>query len=279
MQKQSFNRCWTCNGMPVTLPHDAQITEKRGADVGGSGHGYFPGGVYTYEKTFTAPAEWADKTILLEFEGVCKNATVSLNGKELCFHAYGYTRFFVELKELNIGGENTVTVVADNSKLPNSRWYSGSGIYRPVWLYVGPKESIRPESVKLSTVSIDPAVVRVQSPIPVKVELAGVCGEGTGFTLTIPDAKLWSAEEPHLYTAKITSAEDETVIPFGIRQIMVIEQAPPLVERLQALSVPVEYHYYGDKEHVLGHVFHCNIRSADAQQCNTDECNFFKRFL
>lgn len=60
---------------------------------------------------------------------------------------------------------------------------------------------------------------------------------------------------------------------------MVIEQAPPLVERLQTLSVPVEYHYYGDKEHVLGHVFHCNIRSADAQQCNTDECNFFKRYL
>ena len=219
MQKQSFNRCWTCNGKAVTLPHDAQITEKRGADVGGSGHGYFPGGVYTYEKTFTAPAEWAEKTILLEFEGVYKNATVSLNDKELCFHAYGYTRFFVELKELNIGGENTVTVVTDNSKLPNSRWYSGSGIYRPVWLYVGPKESIRPESVKLSTVSIDPAVVRVQSPIPVKAELAGVCGEGTDFTLTIPDAKLWSAEEPHLYPVKITSAEDETEIMFGIRQI------------------------------------------------------------
>ena len=219
MQKQSFNRCWTCNGKAVTLPHDAQITEKRGADVGGSGHGYFPGGVYTYEKTFTAPAEWAEKTILLEFEGVYKNATVSLNDKELCFHAYGYTRFFVELKELNIGGENTVTVVADNAKLPNSRWYSGSGIYRPVWLYVGPKESIRPESVKLSTISIDPAVVRVQSPIPVKAELAGVCGEGTDFTLTIPDAKLWSAEEPHLYPVKITSAEDETEIMFGIRQI------------------------------------------------------------
>ena len=219
MQKQSFNRCWTCNGKAVTLPHDAQIFEHRGADVSNGGHGYFPGGVYTYEKTFTAPAEWAEKTILLEFEGVYKNATVSLNDKELCFHAYGYTRFFVELKELNIGGENTVTVVADNAKLPNSRWYSGSGIYRPVWLYVGPKESIRPESVKLSTISIDPAVVRVQSPIPVKAELAGVCGEGTDFTLTIPDAKLWSAEEPHLYPVKITSAEDETEIMFGIRQI------------------------------------------------------------
>lgn len=60
---------------------------------------------------------------------------------------------------------------------------------------------------------------------------------------------------------------------------MLVEQAPPLVERLQQLSVPVEYHYYGDKDHILGHVFHCNIRSADAQQCNRDECDFFKRYL
>ena len=219
MKKISFNDNWTCNGKSVTLPHDAQITEKRGAKVSNGGHGYFPGGVYTYEKSFTAPAEWENKTVIVEFEGVYKNASVSLNGKELCFHPYGYTGFFVELTELNFGAENSLTVVADNSKLPNSRWYSGSGIYRPVWLHVGPKESIRPQSVKISTVSIAPAVVRVQSPISVKAEVEGVCGEGTDFSLTIPNAKLWSAEEPNLYTAKITSAEDETEITFGIRQI------------------------------------------------------------
>lgn len=55
MKKESFNKDWTCNGKPVTLPHDAQITEKRGADVSDGGHGYFPGGVYTYEKRFLAP--------------------------------------------------------------------------------------------------------------------------------------------------------------------------------------------------------------------------------
>ena len=220
MQKNTFNNGWTCNGKAVTLPHDAQISEKRGADVSNSGHGYFPGSVYTYEKVFTAPAEWEGKDILIEFEGIYKNATVSLNGKELCFHPYGYTGFFVELTDLIYDGENTLTVVADNSRLPNSRWYSGSGIYRPVWLHVCEKGGLRPESVKISTVSIDPAVVKIESPVSVKADVDGMSGEGTSFELTIPNAKLWSDETPYLYTAKITAGENDAIeIPFGIRQI------------------------------------------------------------
>lgn len=219
MRKESFNNGWICNGKPITLPHDAQISEKRGADLSNGGHGYFPGGVYTYEKTFTAPAEWEGKTVLVEFESVYKNATVSLNGKKLCFHPYGYTNFFVELSGLKSDGENTLTVVADNSKLPNSRWYSGSGIYRPVWVYICEKDGLRPESVKISTVSVDPAVIRIESPISVRAEVEGVFGEGTDFELTIPNARLWSAETPDLYTAKIRAGEDKTEVTFGIRQI------------------------------------------------------------
>ncbi|MBR4158268.1 MAG: glycoside hydrolase family 2 protein, partial [Oscillospiraceae bacterium] len=220
MKSVSFNKNWTCNGKPVTLPHDAQITEKRGPNVSNGGHGYFPGGIYTYEKTFTAPTEWERKDILIEFEGVYKNAAVILNGRELCFHAYGYTGFFVELEELAYGAENTLTVVADNSKLPNSRWYSGAGIYRPVWLHVCEKGGLRPESVKISTVSIDPAVIKVESPVSITAEVDDIAGEGTSFELTIPDAKLWSAEEPNLYTAKITAGEGDTLeIPFGVRNI------------------------------------------------------------
>lgn len=59
----------------------------------------------------------------------------------------------------------------------------------------------------------------------------------------------------------------------------VADQAPALVERLKELGVTADYHYYGDREHVLGHVFHCNVRSADAQRCNKDECDFFRSFL
>ena len=59
----------------------------------------------------------------------------------------------------------------------------------------------------------------------------------------------------------------------------VADQAPPLVERLKELGVTADYHYYGDREHVLEHVFHCNVRSAEAQRCNKDECDFFRSFL
>lgn len=204
MQTISFNDNWTCNGAPVTLPHDAMIRERRSADTSNGGHGYFPGGVYTYVKKFNTPADWEGKTVITEFEGVYKNATVSLNGETLCFHAYGYTGFYVELKKLIIGGENTLTVVADNAKLPNSRWYSGSGIYRPVWLHICEPEGLRPESVKLTAVSVDPAVVKVESRVAVKAEIAGGTGEGTRFEIAVPDARLWSETDPYLYTVKIS---------------------------------------------------------------------------
>lgn len=220
MKTLSLNKGWICNGKAVTLPHDAQISEKRSKDASNGGHGYFPGGVYTYEKTFIAPSEWEGKDVLVEFEGVYKNAAVSLNGKELAYHPYGYTGFFVELDGLNYGAENTLTVVADNSKLPNSRWYSGSGIYRPIWLHVCENGGLRPECVKISTVSIEPAVVKIESPVSIKANVDSIAGEGTSFELTIPDAKLWSDETPYLYTAKITAGENDTLeIPFGIRQI------------------------------------------------------------
>lgn len=222
MRKESFCENWTCNGKAVTLPHDAQISELRSKDASNGGHGYFPGGVYTYEKTFTVPADWQDKDLVLEFEGVYKNATVKVNGKEVCFHPYGYTNFFVELKDLK--DENTLTVVADNSKLPNSRWYSGSGIYRPVWLYVCEKNGIRPETVKVDTLSIDPAIVRVTSPVDGMVsifdgETLVASGSGRTVQLTIGNPKLWSDTDPNLYRAVVMNGADVWEERFGIRKI------------------------------------------------------------
>ena len=63
MQQISFNDNWILNGRKVRLPHDAMITEKRSADASDGGHGYFPGGIYTYTKTFVAPMDWAASTI------------------------------------------------------------------------------------------------------------------------------------------------------------------------------------------------------------------------
>lgn len=222
MNRIAFNENWTCNGELVTLPHDAMIEEKRSAQFSDGGHAYFPGGIYIYEKRFLAPKEWENKEVFLELEGVYRNATVYLNEEKVYFHAYGYTGFFVPLTKLNIGKENVLKVVADNSKLPNSRWYTGSGIYRPVWLHICERGGLSPESVKITTVSAVPAVLRVKSEVPVRVRVETIVGEGTDFEMTVPDAKLWSAESPNLYTAKICTKENEkdtTEITFGICKI------------------------------------------------------------
>ena len=217
MQKISFNNNWRCNGRAVRLPHDAQISEPRSASASDGGHGYFPGGIYTYEKTFTAPADWAGKKVLIEFEGVYKNCTVSLNGQEIGANRYGYTGFTLPLEELNFGGENNITVVADNSQLPNSRWYTGSGIYRPVWLYVGDEERVEYRGVKLTTVSIRPAVIRVEvnATAEAKVEILDgetVVASGAPGEIAIPDAKLWSAKSPNLYTCRVTVGNDVVLL-------------------------------------------------------------------
>lgn len=238
MKKISFNDNWlfwkqgSKEKYAITLPHDAQISEKRGPDVSNGGHGYFPGGVYVYEKKFTAPAEWKGKDILAEFEGVYKNSVISLNGKKIGGHKYGYTTFTVELAGLRYDGENTLTVTVDNSKLPNSRWYTGSGIYRPVWLYIGEKDHIAYRGVKITTLSVSPARVKVETRAAagrIDVEILDgrevvARGSGSLCEIEIPGGKLWSDETPDLYTCRVTLTQDGTVVDtvserFGIRDI------------------------------------------------------------
>ena len=216
MKKTAFNDNWIYRGQSVILPHDAMLHEARDPDAkSGSAGAFFPDGEYVYEKTFERPAA---EHVLFQFEGVYKNAKVFINGKEAGGAAYGYIPFFVNADEYLINGENTIRVEC-SVRHPDSRWYSGAGIYRPVWLWEGPKDSIEPESVKISTVSYDPAVIRVQSPKAVEVEVVGITGEGTDFELTVPGAQLWSETTPYLYIAKVTNGADSEEIRFGIRKV------------------------------------------------------------
>lgn len=223
MKRIAFNDNWTFNRQgyadkeSVTLPHDAMIHGQRDPkNPSGSAGAFFPGGKYVYEKTFPRPAA---AHVLLQFEGVYKNAKVYINGQMAGGAPYGYIPFFVSADKYLVGGENTVRVECENQDQPDSRWYSGAGIYRPVWLWEGPEDSIEPETVRISTVSWQPAVVRVTSPKPVKVEINGVTGEGTDFRLSLPNAKPWSDTAPNLYTARVTNDSDSESIRFGIRKV------------------------------------------------------------
>lgn len=237
MKAQSFNENWLFSRpgeepMRVTLPHDAMIHESRHpAAPGGSGNAFFPGGKYLYQKTFYCPADWQNKAVLLHFGGVYRNCTVSLNGERLKYQAYGYSDFDVELTgRLLPGQDNTLAVDVDNSQLPNSRWYSGSGIYRPVELIVGPVEHIEHQGLRVSTSSIDPPRVRVQVEATgedVLVEILDgaeviACAKGKDVEIELPGAQLWSDDTPKLYTCRSTlpaggEAADQAETQFGVR--------------------------------------------------------------
>jgi hypothetical protein len=225
MKRIEFNDNWSFykeGGLPrkVTLPHDAMIWEERSPkNPSGSAGAFFSGGKYIYEKKFILPADYTEKKLLFQFEGVYKNAEVSINGKSMGGCAYGYSPFWIQTDGiLNYGSENTIRVIADNSDLPNSRWYSGSGIYRPVWLWVGEKKHILPEGVKISTISYHPARIRIEvehtgGELSAEILYEGkrvAEGKGDCIELDIPNAKLWSDEEPELYQCHVVLSEGKT---------------------------------------------------------------------
>ena len=237
MKRYDFNRGWTCRALkpgaeaiPVTLPHDAMRTEARVSTSLGEGNiGWFEGGDYEYRKRFTLSEEQRNKELLLEFESVYHNAEVWLNGQKIAFRPYGYTNFYVELNPALRDGENELLVVAHNADQPNSRWYSGTGIFRPVWLWAGGEKHIPVNGLRIKTLSIAPAriSVKVETSVPGEVELEILDGgtvvakaSGAGaFDLGIPDAKLWNVETPHLYTARVRFGDDCVEERFGIRTL------------------------------------------------------------
>lgn len=228
---------WTCRhlgdtapGKTVTLPHDAMLAEPRTAlSAGGTNTGWYEGYDYEYRRTLTVPENELADTHILEFEGVYHNAEVWLNGQKAAFRPYGYTNFYVDCAPYLHAGENELRVIARNADQPNSRWYSGAGIYRPVQLWTARSAHIALNGVKIRTLSLDPAVVevRVKTTAPGTVrltvdDLPAMQQESDGeavFTLTLDNARLWTPETPNLYTCRVSFADDEVTETFGVRKV------------------------------------------------------------
>ena len=246
MKKTSFNDHWTCKKQgdsadpkAVTLPHDAMLFEKRDRKAATAGAcGYFPGGKYEYAKRFFLPEAERGRTHILEFEAVYKNAKVYLNGSLAAERPYGYSNFYVPLDEyLRFGEENEITVIADNSAVPNSRWYSGSGIYRNVSLYSGHSSHILPDGLLISTRNNNTVHVKVGvsggEEIRVKIcdgdsvaaESAAPVMEGAAeVSLHVTAPRLWDAEHPELYRCCVELLEDGEAVDeaedsFGFRTL------------------------------------------------------------
>ena len=243
MVKLDFNQQWYCKCLTrdegeyaVTLPHDAMILEPRNEESRGEGNiGWFIGGDYEYRKTFTVAQEWKEKEVLIEFEAVYHNAEVYINGEKAAFRPYGYTNFYVDTRGfLKYGADNEIRVIARNADQPNSRWYSGTGMYRPVWLWVGGKAHIPVNGVRVRTVSHDPAVIEVKvktsAPGTVRVDIldgetaiksitAEVTEDQMIAELDLGKVQLWSCDTPKLYTCRASFEDDVVEERFGVRRL------------------------------------------------------------
>lgn len=219
----------------VTLPHDAMISESRDKNApSGSAGAYFNGGVYEYEKSFFVSEQWQGKAISLLFEGVYNKSTVYINGVEVGGCVNGYRSYYVGIKDnLIYNNENVIKVVAKNDEQPNSRWYTGSGIYRPVWLVLGNQEHIDFYGVKITTIDYHTGKVNIHTTHNggdrVEIEIFQqnsliTKAKGANVDIEIPSFKLWDEHNPFLYQCKVklfaaNEVVDEVVETFGIRKI------------------------------------------------------------
>ena len=239
----------------VDLPHDWSIEGRPDtANRTGGGGGYFPAGIGWYRKTFAAPAGWRGKRVSVEFDGVYMDATVYLNGRKLATHPNGYTSFALDLTPyLAVGGPNVLAVRVDNSAQPNSRWYTGSGIYRHVRLVVTEPTHVAHWGVFVTTPQVADSAARVR----VRTRVSNAAGAGVNVTVrtallgptgaVVGEARsdvaapadsaaevtqdvrvahpaLWSPDTPRLYRAVTRVVQggrvvDEVVTPFGVRSI------------------------------------------------------------
>ena len=272
MQRQCFDREWRFHldepllwrrrepdystWRTLDLPHDWSVElECDAANPSGASGGYFAMGRGWYVKMFAVPETWRGKRVFIEFEGVYMNAEVRLNRNYLGRHPYGYTSFVYDLTPyLDFSADEMVlSVGVDNACQRNSRWYSGSGIYRHVWLLVADPVHVAHWGVYVTTPEVSPeaATVRVRTTVEneseaacqatVRTSIFGPDGSMVGTSeasvaidaggqgecaqdVPVSQPQLWSPDAPHLYrveTEVISSGEvlDTATTPFGIRSL------------------------------------------------------------
>lgn len=233
----------------VDLPHDwsVRLPFDRNAPAGNDG-GYLPTGKGLYTRTISIPAtELKNARYSLLFEGVYERWTLKINGDTIGFRPYGYSSVIYDVTASLVAGENRIEVSVDNSNQKNSRWYTGSGIYRHVWLIKTGTTHIKPWSLAVRT----PEVSSENANIDIEFMIAGhdpqsgikgyfsivdragatVCEKDTmlrndsvRLTLNVPEPSLWSPEKPSLYRLTIRlyndkTTKDEICQTFGIRTI------------------------------------------------------------
>ncbi len=244
----------------VNLPHDFSMLEAEDEghvgpfspkSVGGNHTGHVVGGTGWYRKHLILSKKQSGSRVILDFDGAYMETTVWVNGQQAAEHKYGYTPFLVDITSLlNKAGEDNVIVVKVENNGANSRWYSGSGLYRNVRLNILPQQHLAPWGINVTTREIASSSATIDVTItaenaskacktPLKLDICDAQGnevasetlyvslpEGTSshsITMTVNNPKLWNAEHPELYTAKASlgkgSKADTEELRFGIRTI------------------------------------------------------------
>lgn len=271
MEKIKFNEGWKAwkdtdpfelvfhvpdDAREVELPHDAMFHEeqKQGA-VNGGFTGNIDAGEYKYYKRFYVPKEYQGGHVMLQFEGIYRNASVFVNQSKVGESAYGYTDFTVDIGDyLKYGADNDI-LVAVKCGTRSSRWYSGAGIYRDVWLVRGGSLYVKPYGLRMTTLDVDEdgALVcisagihndslsadTVQVSVDIKDMEGNVVADRTYSVrigsrqvlefrknIYIGHAKLWDELTPNLYQVVLTVADekevlDVTEITSGVRKLSV----------------------------------------------------------
>lgn len=221
----------------VTLPHDWAVRfpfDKKHA----SGTGYLPGGRGRYRRHFVLTKEDLTKTVRVRFGGVCRHARVWINSNYLGQWAYAYTTFDFDLTPFVREGENVLSVAVEHDEVADSRWYTGSGIYRDVDLIFRHPDGFLPDSTPVRTLAADEREATVEidcktadadavnatllSPDGKTAAVGQASGKAGTLCLTVQNPALWSPESPTLYTLRLTAekdgrAIDTETIPVGLR--------------------------------------------------------------